>query len=103
MTKSLKHLVFFKFLDNTSNENIDMIIREFLELKNKIPVIKDIEWGTDVSIEQKNQDFTHCFCLTFSDSKGRDEYLPHPAHKSFGNILKPFLEKVLVFDYIVNK
>ena len=102
MIKCLKHLVLFKFLDNTPGNKIDEIVQEFFELKNKISVIHDIEWGKDVSTEQKNQGYTHCFCLTFLNQEGRDEYLPHPEHKKFGNLLKPYLEKVLVFDYVNN-
>jgi hypothetical protein len=102
MSKSLKHIVLFKFLDNTPEKKIEEIISEFIELKNKIEVISEIEWGKDISTEQKNQGFTHCFCLTFLDQEGRDEYLPHPEHEKFGNLLKPYLEKVLVFDYVNN-
>jgi len=102
MTNSLKHLVLLKFNDGTSGADIGRIVSEFLSLKNKIPQIQSIEWGTDVSVEKKNQGFTHCFCLSFSGSKERDEYIPHPAHQEFGAILKPLIEKVFVFDYVVN-
>ena len=37
--------------------------------------------------------------MTFRDEKGRDEYLPHPAHNAFKEIVKPRLEKALVLDY----
>jgi hypothetical protein len=101
MSTILKHIVLFKFIENTSQKEIDKITSEFLELRKKIPIIQSIEWGTDVSVEGKNFGFTHCFCLSFPDSKSRDEYLPHPAHKEFGKILKPHIEKVFVFDYFV--
>jgi hypothetical protein len=29
----------------------------------------------------------------------RDAYLPHPAHRAFGAVLRPHLDKVLVLDY----
>ena len=35
-----------------------------------------------------------------NDTKGRDEYLPHPAHKAFGKVLGPCLDKVLVIDFV---
>jgi len=38
--------------------------------------------------------------VTFNDAEGRAVYLPHPAHKEFGSVLMPHLEKVLVIDYI---
>ena len=39
------------------------------------------------------------FFVTFGSEKDRAIYLPHPAHKAFGKILSPYLDKVLVIDY----
>ena len=47
----------------------------------------------------KSKGFTHCFVVTFADEKGREAYLPHPAHKAFVNVLLPVLDDVLVVDY----
>ena len=71
----------------------------FAALPTKIDTITDFEWGTDMSPEKKSQGFTHCFFLTFRDEEGRNAYLPHPAHKEFGKIVGPYLDKVLVVDY----
>jgi len=102
MSASLKHLVFLKFNEGTSQTDIAGIVTAFIKLKDEIPQIQSIDWGTDVSVEKKNQGFIHCFCLSFSDSSGRDAYLPHPSHSTFSAMLKPFAEKVFVFDYVVN-
>ena len=53
----------------------------------------------DVSVENKSEGFTHGFVVTFRDAKGRDAYLPHPAHQEFVKLVGPRLEKALVFDY----
>jgi hypothetical protein len=97
--KVLRHVVLFKFKDSTTKEQVDEIVRAFRALKSKIDVIEDFEFGTDVSTENKSQGFTHCFFVTFRDEKGRDAYLPHPAHKEFGTLVRPRLENVLVVDY----
>ena len=97
--KVLRHVVLFKFKEGTSPEEVQKVITAFGELPKKIDVIQDFEWGTDVSVENKQQGFTHCFFVTFRDEKGRDTYLPHPAHKEFGTIVRPHLDKVLVVDY----
>ena len=97
--KVLRHVVLFKFKDSTTKEQIDEVARAFRALKSKIDVIEDFEFGTDISVENKSQGFTHCFFVTFRDEKGRDTYLPHPAHKEFGTLVGPRLEKVLVVDY----
>ncbi|MFZ5831950.1 MAG: Dabb family protein [Planctomycetota bacterium] len=99
----LRHVVLFKFKDGTSDADVKKIEDAFRSLPNKVPEIVDFEWGTNNSPEGKAEGFTHCFFLTFKDAKGRDIYLPHPAHKEFGNVLRPHLDKVLVVDYFVQK
>jgi hypothetical protein len=74
-------------------------VDEFLLLKEKIGTIVSIEWGTSESVEGLNDDFTHCFLVSFKNKAGLETYIPHPAHKAFVEILKPKLEKVFVFDY----
>lgn len=94
-----RHVVLFKFKDDAPKEKIDLIVKAFGELKDKIPTITGYEWGTNVSPEGLNDGFTHCFFVTFKNKAGLEVYLPHPAHKKFVNLLKPQLDKVLVVDY----
>jgi hypothetical protein len=96
----VRHVVLFKFKDTATPEQVKSIEAKFRDLKGKIPTIVDFEWGTNVSPENHAQGFTHCFVLTFKDAAGRDAYLPHPAHKEFGGALGPYLDKVLVVDYV---
>ncbi|KAL0903202.1 hypothetical protein M5K25_027562 [Dendrobium thyrsiflorum] len=55
--------------------------------------------GTDVSIENKNEGFTHIFVSTFESTEGIAEYLYHPAHVEYGKKSLPYVEKFIVFDY----
>ena len=103
LDKQLRHVVLFKFKDGTSQADIKKVVDAFAALPSKIPQIADFEYGTDVSVENKSQGFTHCFLVTFANENDRDIYLPHPAHKAFGKIVGPHLDKVLVFDYYVKK
>ncbi len=59
----------------------------------------EYEWGLNNSPEGLEKGFTHCFFLTFKSEADRAIYLPHPDHKAFGSVLKPYLEDVLVIDY----
>lgn len=95
----LRHVVLFKFKDGTRPEDIQKVEAAFRALPAKIPQIAGFEWGTDNSPEKLSQGFTHCFLLTFKSAADRDAYLPHPAHKAFGRILGPHLDKVLVVDF----
>ena len=97
----LRHVVMFKFKDSATPEQIKEVEEAFAALPKKIPTILDFEWGTNNSPEGLNQGLTHCFLLTFKDDAGRKVYLPHPAHKAFGKLLHPILDKVVVIDYEV--
>lgn len=97
--KLLRHCVLVKFKASVTPEQLKESEEAFRSLKSKIDVIKDFEWGTDVSVEGKADGFTHCFLVSFADEKGRDIYLPHAAHKEFVALVGPRIEKVLVVDY----
>lgn len=101
--KQLRHVVLFKFKDGTSDADIKKVEAAFRALPGQIKEIKGFEWGTNNSPENLNQGFTHCFFLTFDSEEDRAVYLPHPAHKEFGSVLGPHLDKVLVIDYWVQK
>lgn len=96
----LRHVVLFKFKDDAPAEAVRRIEREFGLLKDRIAGIRAFEWGTNVSPENLDQGFTHCFVVTFADAAARDAYLPHPAHKDFVALLRPHLDKALVVDYL---
>lgn len=97
--KMLRHVVLFKFKPETSTQNVKAVEDAFRALPGKMDAIKDFEWGTDVSVENKAQGFTHCFFVSFASEADRDAYLPHPAHKAFGGVVGPHIDQVLVFDY----
>ncbi len=95
----LRHVVLFKFKDSATPENVATVEKAFAALPKNIDVVRDYEWGTNVSPENLNQGYTHCFLLTFDSARDRDAYLVHPAHKEFGKLLGPFLDKVTVVDF----
>jgi hypothetical protein len=97
--KVLRHVVLFAFKQGTEPAQVRRIEEAFAALPGQIPTIHDFEWGVDVSIEGASQGFTHCFLVTFRSAEDRNTYLPHPAHKAFGALLHPHLDKVLVLDY----
>lgn len=98
-TKMLRHVVLFKFKEDAGEEKVEAVVKAFAALPGKIDTIKDFEWGTDVSVEEKSKGFTHCFVVTFADEKGRETYLPHPAHQEFVKLVGPVVADVLVVDY----
>jgi hypothetical protein len=96
----VRHVVLFKFKDGTTDEQKKKVEDAFRKLPEQIHEIVGFEWGTNMSPEKHDQGYTHCFLVTFNDPHGRDVYLPHPAHKAFGAVLRPYLDKVLVIDFV---
>jgi hypothetical protein len=102
-SKTLRHVVLFKFKDSSTPEDVKKVEQAFAALADKVSLIKDFEWGKNTSPENLNQGLTHCFLVTFSSDKDRDTYLVHPDHKAFVEVLKPHLDKVTVLDYWASK
>ena len=101
--KLLRHVVLFQFKDSSSEEEVQKVVDAFRALPQQIPEIADFEYGTNNSPESHDQGLTHCFILTFKSEADREVYLPHEAHKAFGKILGPHLEKVVVVDFWADK
>jgi hypothetical protein len=95
----LRHVVLFQFKEGTGAEEIRKIENAFNALPSKIDQIYGFEWGTDVSTENLQKGFTHCFLVSFRSEAARDVYAKHPAHQEFGDLLKPVLGDVMVIDY----
>lgn len=100
--KLLRHVVLFRFKEDAKATDIKKVEEAFAAIPGKVDVIHDFEWGTDVSVENLANGFTHCFVVTFKSEADRDSYLPHPAHKAFVEMLGPILDKPFVVDYWTN-
>ena len=97
--EKLQHVVSFKFKSSASPEEIKKVEDAFRGLKEKIPQMVKLEWGTNVSKEKRDKGFTHCFIVTFKSEADLDTYIAHPDHKAFGKTLGPVLEDVFVIDF----
>jgi len=101
--EKLNHVVSFKFKADAKPEDIKKVEKAFHALKQSIPEILTFDWGTNVSKENHDKGFTHCFILTFRSEKDRDAYIEHPDHKAFGKLVGPVLEDVMVIDFLTQR
>lgn len=97
----VRHVVVFKYKPSATDEQIQKVTKAFGDMKNTIPGIVAFEHGVNDSPENKNLGFTHVYMITFENAKARDQYLPHPEHKKFGQLLGQLnvLEDAFVVDY----
>ena len=98
-----RHVVLFKFKDGVTPEKLETVGKQIMDMQGKIPTVKAMERGTDCSVEGLQDEFTHCFLVTFEDAEGLAVYSPHAAHQDVIKSVKPIREKVLVFDYIAKE
>ena len=98
---TVRHVVVFKYRPSATPEQIREVTTAFRALKDRIPGIVAFEHGINDSPEGKNLGFTHVYLLTFESPAARDVYLPHPAHREFGQLLGRLgvLEDAFVVDY----
>ena len=96
----LRHVVCLKFKEDAKPEDIKKAENAFRDLKNKLNVVLSLEWGTNVSKENRAKGFTHCFFLTFVDEKDLDTYAKSAEHQNFAKtFLVPIMDDVFVIDY----
>jgi hypothetical protein len=101
--EKLQHVVCFKFKGTATTQDIQKAEQAFQALKQKIPQIVMLEWGTNVSKEQRDKGFTHCFIISFKSEKDRDSYIEHPEHQAFVKVVGPVLDDVFVIDFWAKK
>ncbi|MBI2641747.1 Dabb family protein [Candidatus Roizmanbacteria bacterium] len=95
----VKHIVFFKFYENTSPKPVEELAKALEKLKDQIPGVTHYVWGPSISIEHLEKGYTHGFIMTFKDKRSRDNYVPHPLHKALiKKYVDPICEQGLVFD-----
>lgn len=99
MAGSVKHILLLKFKDSVTPDQQSVLIQKYAALPNSISAMKGFEWGTDMSVENMHQGFTHVFISTFDSPEGRDEYLIHPVHEAFAKELIAALDNALVVDF----
>jgi hypothetical protein len=102
-SKVLRHVVMYKFKDEITKPQVQEVIDTFAGLPKKIDGIVAFEHGPNVSTEGKSEGLTYCFVVSFKDEAARDAYLKHPAHDEYVKVVKDRREKVVVFDYWVDR
>jgi hypothetical protein len=96
----IRHVLLVRFDASAAQADIDAVLQAFLQLKEKVEGLSEVEWGLNNSPEGKNAGLTHCVLMTFKDAAARDGYLPHPAHLDLKRLFRPVLAEIIVFDYL---
>jgi len=95
----LVHIVMFQF--NVENKEANMAtVKAMLEaLPSKIPSLKKMEVGIDISKVERSFDMV--LVSHFEDQAGLDSYAPHPAHQEVVSVIKEMTNLSKVVDYLI--
>ena len=95
------HHVVLCWLKEVSPEIKNNILNESGNLK-QIPTLKKLSFGNAIPSNRDIVDdsFDIGLLMIFESKEDMDTYIHHPIHKNFvKNTLKPYLEKVIVYDF----
>ncbi|MCW7547639.1 Dabb family protein [Photorhabdus sp. APURE] len=97
----IRHILLLTFTSEIKEQQLATIRDTAISMQHKIKGISAIEWGNNVSSENKNKGFTHAITMTFDDQKAISNYLSHPEHDKLKNLLVDSVADIIVFDYEV--
>lgn len=98
----IKHIVSWKIKDfaegNSKSENLKIMQRLMLNLKEKISVIKDIEVGIN-SLSTDKSDYDIVLISTFKSLQDLKAYQIHPEHVKVADFVGKIRETRACVDY----
>lgn len=93
------HIVLFKLQDSTSTKALEGI-KAFTKPLADIDVVKDFDFGTNISPEGLDKGYNFSLLMKFETEYDRDSvYLPHPIHREFVDSIGKHITDVIVFDF----
>lgn len=96
----IKHIVFWKILENGSNAERKKVIEQFREkteyLKSIIPQIKSAYVGASINGEDS---FHVCIDSVFQNVEELNIYIDHPEHLKIREFMNSVSYDKTVFDY----
>ncbi len=93
----LKHVVFMKFKDETTDAQIADLEKSLGALPASIPEIKQYEFGRDIIHSERSCDF--CLVSAFENLDALKRYQVHPDHVAVLNKVREMCSSILAVDF----
>jgi len=94
----LYHVVLLKLKPGASDAEVATARDAVVGLRDRIPGIRSIDWGPNISPEGLGQGYDIGVVMVFEDAAVLDVYLPHPDHQAIVPSVLAVADRVLVFD-----
>ncbi|HVR34440.1 MAG TPA: Dabb family protein [Methylomirabilota bacterium] len=98
----VKHVGLIKFKEGTTEEQIDQLFDEVLDLTEAVDGIEDYVAGANNSPESMNNGFTHGYVMTFTEPANRDAFVQHAEHSRVKGRLLDHADAYVVLDFEVS-
>ncbi len=95
------HIVMFEFKEENKGENLIRVKSMIEALMGKIPTLKSMEVGIDISRSERSFDLV--LTSTFDNLDALKEYAVHPAHLEVVEVIKSVTNLSKVVDYELDK
>lgn len=92
----ITHIVLFKLKDN-SKESIEKAQNILRGMEGRIPELKDIEVGVDITRSDRSYDLA--LITKFDSVKDLDAYQTHPIHVKVSEYILSVRESTITVDY----
>ena len=96
----IRHIVFFKFKPEITEEQKNKLVEDLKTLKKKIPLIQRLEVEFDIG--KKPNSFDLALNTDFKRWEDVEKYSIHPDHVAVVELIKQICEDVCKVDYEVN-
>ena len=97
----IRHIVFFKFKPEITEEQKNKLLEDLKKLKKKIPLIQRLEVEFDIG--KKPNSFDLALNSDFSSWEDVEKYSIHPDHIKVVEFIKEISDDVCKVDYEVIK
>ncbi len=95
----IRHIVVVKLPDDVREEAQARIAEGMAPLPAKLPVIKYMDVGINISKSPKAHDVA--IVLDFEDEAGLKEFAVDPDHKALVGYIRKTAEQISIVDYII--
>ncbi len=95
----IQHILLFRFNEGTSKADISRIMEKFDECKEKLPGLKSIQHGENLSSKKHlAQGFTYGVIMGFESEEDIAAYNGTDEHREAQELQKSAVKEILVFD-----
>ena len=94
----IKHLLMFRFKSGATESERDSVIAELNSWPARYPKMRN--WSLGINISERDQTFTHAFCVEFENEGDLKAYLASEHHEAFVHTRwRPLIESRAIASY----